>query len=52
MTIEEKICKAIMLYTSECLKRPITSMDEVDSIYESGDCPAINDYIDYVLYGE
>ena len=52
MTIEEKICKAVMLYASECVGRVIKSMDEVDIIYNNKDCSVLNDYIDYILYGE
>lgn len=52
MTIEEKICKAVMLYASECAGRVIKSMDEVDIIYSNKECSVLNDYIDYILYGE
>lgn len=52
LSVEEKIFKAIMLFASVCAGRPITSMDEVDTIYNNKDCPALNDFVDYVIYGE
>lgn len=52
MTVEEKIEQAIMKLASAYAKKPISSMDEVDELYNAGTLPALNDAIDYILYGE
>lgn len=50
--VEDRICNAIMDIASVQTGREISSMDEVDALYNSVRYPHLNDAINYIIYGE